>query len=72
MQTMMKGDYKGAVTQLEKADAKTPNNLKVLTLLAYAYFQCGDYENSISTYSKVITLKPTDYSAYYYRGKARL
>ena len=71
MQTMMKGDYKGAVTQLEKADAKTPNNLKVLTLLAYAYFQCGDYENSISTYSKVITLKPTDYSAYYYRGKGR-
>lgn len=71
MQTMMKGDYKGAVTQLEKADAKTPNNLKVLTLLAYAYFQCGDYENSIATYSKVIVLKPTDYSAYYYRGKGR-
>ncbi|TDO24961.1 tetratricopeptide repeat protein [Pedobacter duraquae] len=71
MQTMMKGDFKGAVGQLEKADAKTPNNLKVLNLLAYAYFQCGDYENSIATYTRVIALKPTDYSAYYYRGKGR-
>jgi tetratricopeptide (TPR) repeat protein len=72
MQTMMKGDYKGAVKQLEKADAKTPNNVNVLKLLGYAYFQCGDYENSISTYSKLIALKPTDYASYYYRGKGRL
>jgi tetratricopeptide (TPR) repeat protein len=72
MQTMMKGDYKGAVKQLEKADAKTPNNVNVLKLLGYAYFQCGDFENSISTYSKLITLKPTDYASYYYRGKGRL
>jgi tetratricopeptide (TPR) repeat protein len=72
MQTMMKGDYKGAVKQLEKADAKSPNNVNVLKLLGYAYFQCGDYENSISTYSKLIALKPTDYASYYYRGKGRL
>lgn len=72
MQTMMKGDYKGAVKQLEKADAKTPNNVNVLKLLGYAYFQTGDFENSISTYSKLIALKPTDYASYYYRGKGRL
>src|SRR5690606_25449736 len=70
MQAMMKGDYKSAVGQLEKASAKKPNDANVLKMLGYSYFQCGNYENSISTYSKLIALKP-DYSAYYYRGKAR-
>jgi tetratricopeptide (TPR) repeat protein len=72
MQALVKGDFKGAVTQLEKADTKDPNNANVLKMLGYSYYQCGDYENSISTYSKFIALKPSDYSAYYYRGKARL
>lgn len=71
MQAMMKGDYKGAVNQLEKADTKSPNNANVLKMLGYSYFQCGDFENSIDTYSRLIVLKPSDYSAYYYRGKAR-
>ncbi|TCC96669.1 tetratricopeptide repeat protein [Pedobacter hiemivivus] len=71
MQAMMKGDYKGAVNQLEKADTKNPNNANVLKMLGYSYFQCGDFENSIDTYSRLITVKPSDYSAYYYRGKAR-
>lgn len=72
MQAWMRGDYKGAVTQLEKADAKDPNNASILKMLGYSYYQCGNFENSISTYSKFIALKPSDYSAYYYRGKARL
>lgn len=71
MQAMMKGDYKGAVSQLEKANTKSPNNANVLKMLGYSYFQCGDFENSIDTYSRLIVLKPSDYSAYYYRGKAR-
>lgn len=71
MQAMMKGDYKGAVGQLEKADTNSPNNANVLKMLGYSYFQCGDFENSIATYSRLIALKPSDYSAYYYRGKAR-
>ena len=68
---MMKGDYKGAVSQLEKAGAKSPNNTNVLKMLGYSYFQCAEYESAISTYTKLIALKPDDYSAYYYRGKAR-
>ncbi|WEK20320.1 MAG: tetratricopeptide repeat protein [Candidatus Pedobacter colombiensis] len=71
MQAMMKGDYKGAVSQLEKADTKSPNNVNVLKMLGYSYFQCGDFESSIDTYSRLIAIKPSDYSAYYYRGKAR-
>jgi len=71
MQAMMKGDFKGAVNQLEKAGVKSPNNTNVLKMLGYSYYQCGDFENAISTYTKLISLKPDDYSSYYYRGKAR-
>ena len=71
-QAWMKGDFKGAVVQLEKADHADPSNATVLRVLGYSYFQCGDFENTISAYSRLITLKPNDYSAYYYRGKARL
>ncbi|MBC7614962.1 MAG: tetratricopeptide repeat protein [Pedobacter sp.] len=72
IQAWMKGDFKGAVIQLEKADNADPSNEKILRTLGYSYFQCGDFENTISAYSRLITLKPADYSAYYYRGKARL
>ncbi|WP_443938303.1 tetratricopeptide repeat protein [Pedobacter sp. MW01-1-1] len=72
MQSMMKGDYKGAAAQLEKADAKNPDNPNVLKMLGYSYFQNGEYEKSINTYSRLVLLKPSDETAYYYRGKARL
>ncbi|KQS40594.1 tetratricopeptide repeat protein [Pedobacter sp. Leaf194] len=72
MDAMLKGDYKTAVTQLEKADTKDPNNVNTLKMLGYSYFQNGDYENSINTYSRLVLLKPAEVSAYYYRGKARL
>ncbi|TCD04390.1 tetratricopeptide repeat protein [Pedobacter frigidisoli] len=72
MQAMMKGDFKTAVTQLEKADTKTPDNAKILQMLGYSYFQNGEYEKCIATYSRLIGIKPTEVSAYYYRGKARL
>lgn len=71
-QAWMKGDYKTAVLHLEKADTREPSNTNVLKMLGYSYFQNGDFENAITAYSKLISLKPTDYSAYYYRGKARL
>ena len=72
MQAMMKGDYKGAVAQLEKAETKDPNNAGVIKMLGYSYYQCGDFDNAIATYTRFIGLKPSDYSAYYYRGKSRL
>jgi len=72
MDAMLKGDYKTAVAQLEKADTKDPNNVNTLKMLGYSYFQNGDYGNSINTYSRLVLLKPSEVSAYYYRGKARL
>ncbi|RZL34136.1 MAG: tetratricopeptide repeat protein [Pedobacter sp.] len=71
-QAYMKSDYKAAVVQLEKASASNPSNANVLKMLGYSYFQCADYENSIDAYSRLISVKPNDFSAYYYRGKARL
>eukprot|EP01012_Entosiphon_sulcatum_P049766 TRINITY_DN68466_c0_g1_i1.p1 TRINITY_DN68466_c0_g1~~TRINITY_DN68466_c0_g1_i1.p1 ORF type:complete len:207 (+),score=30.67 TRINITY_DN68466_c0_g1_i1:123-743(+) len=72
MQAMMKGDYKTAAMQLEKADAKTPDNANVLQMLGYSYFQNREYEKCIETYSRLLTIKPSEVSAYYYRGIARL
>jgi len=72
MQAMMKGDYKTAVVQLEKADMRDPDNANVLKMLGYSYFQNGEFEKSISTYSRLVVIKPNEVSAYYYRGKARL
>jgi tetratricopeptide (TPR) repeat protein len=72
MQAWMKGDFKGAVVQLEKADVADPNNAKILKALGYSYYHVNDFENAIAAYSKLLALKPTDYSAYYYRGRARL
>lgn len=72
MQAMMKGDYKTAAMQLEKADAKTPDNANVLQMLGYSYFQNREYEKCIATYSRLLTVKPSEVSAYYYRGIARL
>lgn len=71
-QAWMKGDFKNAVVLLEKAEAKDPGNINVLKMLGYSYFQNGDFENAIAAYTRLIAIKPTDYSAYYYRGKARL
>jgi tetratricopeptide (TPR) repeat protein len=70
-QAFMKSDYKNAVLQLEKADGGQAN-ASVLKMLGYSYFQCGEYEQSISAYTRLIAVKPLDYSAFYYRGKARL
>jgi len=71
-QAWMKGDFKTAVVQLEKAETKDPTNINVLKMLGYSHYQNGDFENAIGAYTRLIAQKPTDYSAYYYRGKARL
>lgn len=72
VQAIVRADYKTAVAQLEKADAKDPDNAKVLKMLGYSYFQNGDNEKCIATYTRLANIQPTDISAYYYRGKARL
>jgi tetratricopeptide (TPR) repeat protein len=71
-QAWMNGDFKTAVVHLERADAYKPNNMNVLKMLAYSYFQTADYVKASDTYTRLLNAKPGDYTAYYYRGKARL
>lgn len=71
-QAWMKGDFKSAVVYLEKAESSNPKNINVLKMLGYSYFQCADFEHAIEAYSKLLVLKPDEYTAYYYRGKAYL
>lgn len=64
-------DFKTAVTHLEKALATDTNDVNTLYMLGYSYYHSGNYGKTVSTFNRVVSLKPGDNSAYYYRGKAR-
>jgi tetratricopeptide (TPR) repeat protein len=65
------GDYKLAITNLEKALQTDSNNPEILYILGYSYYHTGAYTNAINAFTKVISLKPQKPDAYYFRGKAR-
>lgn len=67
---LIDGDFKSAVLNLEKALAKDSTDVNTLQMLGYSYYHSARYKESINTFSKLIALKPSDNSAYYYRGKA--
>lgn len=67
---LLAGDYKAAVTHLEKAlptEAKDPN---VLYLLGYSQFQSGDFSKASDTFGKVVVLDTKNANAFYYKAKA--
>lgn len=68
---VLDGDFKNAVIQLEKSLPAEANNADVLYMLAYSYYHSGELQKSISTFTRVVSLRPNDVSSYYYRGKAR-
>ncbi|MBC7915959.1 MAG: tetratricopeptide repeat protein [Pyrinomonadaceae bacterium] len=68
---LMDGDFKSAVTHLEKSMPDASNNADVLYMLAYSYYHSNNYAKAISTFGQVVSLKPNQIMAYYYRGKAR-
>lgn len=68
---LMDGNFKEAVTNLEKSMPAEANNPDVLYMLAYSYYHSADYSKAVSTFSQVVSLRPNNVSAYYYRGKAR-
>jgi tetratricopeptide (TPR) repeat protein len=70
-QSLLQGDFKTAVSQLEKACVVDSTNSNALWMLGYSYFHNENYKKSIATYTKLIELKPTDCSAYYYRALAK-
>ncbi len=67
----MDGDFKAAVSQLERACLIDSTNANALWMLGYSYYHSENYKKSIAAYTKEIAISPTDASAYYYRGRAK-
>lgn len=70
-QSFMNGDFKVAIQQLEKGCMKDSSDVEALWMLGYSYYHSDNYKKSITAYTKVISIKPTDASAYYYRARAK-
>ncbi|MDF3077447.1 MAG: tetratricopeptide repeat protein [Sphingobacteriaceae bacterium] len=68
---LMDGDFKLAVAHLEKALPSDSTNANLLYILGYSYYHSSNYPKAVSTFSRVVSLRPGEVSAYYYRGKAR-
>jgi len=70
-QALMDGDFRQAVSHLEKACVVDSTNANALWMLGYSYYHSENYKKAIATYNKVVEIKPTDCSAYYYRAMAK-
>ncbi|RYY37755.1 MAG: tetratricopeptide repeat protein [Sphingobacteriaceae bacterium] len=70
-QALMDGNFKAAVRQLEKACNVDSTNANAQWMLGYSYYHSQNYKKSITAYNKVISIKPADASAYYYRARAK-
>ena len=70
-QALMEGDFKVAVSQLEKACLIDSTNANALWMLGYSYYHSENYRKSVAAYTKEISINPTDASAYYYRARAK-
>lgn len=68
---LVDGDFKMAVLNLEKALATDSNNVNTLYMLGYSYYHSANYRKGVATFTRLVSLKPNEASAYYYRGKAR-
>ncbi|MEZ2337801.1 tetratricopeptide repeat protein [Mucilaginibacter sp. RCC_168] len=70
-QALMDGDFRSAVSHLEKACITDSTNANALWMLGYSYYHSDNYKKSIAAYTRVIAIKPADASAYYYRARAK-
>lgn len=67
---LLAGDFKGAVTHLEKAFPAEASDPDVLYLLGYSQFQSGDFQKAADSFGRVVTLDPKNANAFYYKAKA--
>jgi|SRR5476651_1837795 len=70
-QALMDGDFKTAVNHLEKACVVDSTNANALWMLGYSYYHDQNYKKSIITYTRLLEIKPTDESAYYFRALSK-
>ena len=69
---MMGGEFRTAASYFEKAYASDNSNMNALWLMGYSNYHATDYRKSVDAFNKLITMKPTETAAYYYRGKAKV
>lgn len=67
---LLDGDFKSAVTHLQKALPAEANDPNVLYLLGYSQFQSTDFKKAADTFGKVIALDAKNANALYYKAKA--
>jgi tetratricopeptide (TPR) repeat protein len=70
-QALMDGDFKAAVSQLEKACLIDSTNANALWMLGYSYYHSENYKKSIAAYTKELAINPADEMAFYYRARAK-
>jgi tetratricopeptide (TPR) repeat protein len=70
-QAFYDGDFKSAVSHLERSCIIDSSNASALWMLGYSYYHAENYKKSIAAYNRVVSLKPADASAYYYRARAK-
>jgi tetratricopeptide (TPR) repeat protein len=68
---LIDGNFKAAVSNLEKALATDSSDVNTLYMLGYSYYHPASYKLAVNAFNRVILLKPAENSAFYYRGKAR-
>ena len=67
---LLEGDFKSAVTHLQKALPAEANDPDVLYLLGYSQFQSADFKKAAETFGKVVALDAKNANAFYYKAKA--
>lgn len=67
---LLEGDFKSAVSHLEKAMPTESKDPDVLYLLGYSQFQSGDFQKAVTSFGKVVALDAKNANAYYYKAKA--
>jgi tetratricopeptide (TPR) repeat protein len=71
-QAYIEGNFKAAITQLEKGRLIDSTNANALYMLGYSYYHSDNYLKSITAFTKEIALEPAEAHAYYYRARAQV
>jgi tetratricopeptide (TPR) repeat protein len=70
-QAYIDGNFRAAITQLEKGCLIDSTNANALWMLGYSYYHSNNYNKSIAAFTRQLNVTPTDGAAYYYRARAR-
>ena len=71
-QAYIDGNFKAAVTRLEKGCLIDSTNVTALWMLAYSYYHNENFAKSIIAFNKELAITPGDADAYYFRARAKV